>query len=172
MYHHAILQCTQAFMTIETMLDKAEKLAALKSFDVNVLMHSRLAPDMQPFVYQVQSASDYLKGGAAWLSGQKPPRMEDTEKTIDEVRARVRKTVEFTQSVTEDQYTNAGEQQIKVSWVPGKVILGRDYLLQMVIPNVYFHIGMAYAILRKDGVDVGKLDFLGPMNFIDSADLP
>jgi uncharacterized protein len=166
MYHQAILQCTRAFLTIEAWLDKAERSAEQKEFDVNVLMQSRLAPDMAPFVYQVQSASDYHKAGAAWLSGQKPPRFEDNERTIDEVRARIRKTAEFTRSVTSDQYDNASEQRVKVSWAPGKVIEGQDYLLQITIPNVYFHICMAYAILRKDGVDVGKMDFLGSMNFI------
>jgi uncharacterized protein len=167
MYEQAILQCTRAFLMLETLLDKAEAYAGQKNFDVDVLIHSRLAPDMQPLVYQVQSASDYLKGGAAWLSGQRPPRLEDNERTIEEVRERIRKTVAFVQSITSDQYANASEQRVKVSWVPGKVIVGSDYLLQMIIPNVYFHIGMAYAILRKDGVDVGKLDFLGKMNFID-----
>jgi uncharacterized protein len=167
MYHQAILQCAQAFLNVQAMLDKAEHYAAQKRFDVSVLMHSRLAPDMAPFVYQIQSASDYLKAGAAWLSGQLPPRFEDNEQTIDDVRERIRRTVEFAQSVTEDRYALAGEQRVKVSWVPGKIIEGQDYLLQMTIPNVYFHIGMAYAILRKDGVDVGKLDFLGPMNFIE-----
>ncbi|MGF6723441.1 hypothetical protein P3T43_002796 [Paraburkholderia sp. GAS41] len=166
MYYDAILQCTQAFLAVETMLDKAALHADLKKFDVGVLMNSRLAPDMAPFIYQIQSASDYLKAGAAWLSGQKPPSFEDNERTIDEVRTRIRKTVAFTKSVMADQYAHAREQRVKVSWVPGKIIEGQDYLLQMVIPNVYFHIAMAYAILRKDGVDVGKLDFLGPMNFI------
>lgn len=167
MYFEAIAQCAQAFVAVEAMLDKASLYADAKKFDVGVLMNSRLAPDMAPFIYQIQSASDYLKAGAAWLSGQKPPRFEDNERTIDEVRERIRKTVAFTQSVLSDQYAHAGEQRVKVSWVPGKVIEGQDYLLQIVIPNVYFHIGMAYAILRKDGVDVGKLDFLGPMNFIE-----
>ncbi|RFU49181.1 DUF1993 family protein [Paraburkholderia sp. DHOC27] len=166
MYYEAILQCSRAFLTVETMLDKASLYAEQKKFDVGVLMNSRLAPDMAPFIYQIQSASDYLKAGAAWLSGQKPPRFEDNERTIDEVRDRIRRTVAFTQSVTSDQYAHAQEQRVKVSWVPGKIIEGQDYLLQIVIPNVYFHIGMAYAILRKDGVDVGKLDFLGPMNFV------
>ncbi|MGF6505796.1 DUF1993 domain-containing protein [Paraburkholderia sp. 32] len=167
MYHHAILQCSQAFLSTETLIDKAERYADQKKFDVSVLLHSRLAPDMAPFIYQIQSASDYLKAGAAWLSGQTPPRFEDNERTIDEVRSRIRRTVEFVQGVAPELYASAPEQRVKVSWVPNKVIEGQNYLLQITIPNVYFHIAMAYAILRKDGVDVGKLDFLGPMSFVE-----
>ena len=88
MYSQAIAQCTQALRNLETWLDKAEEYAAAKHFDVGVLMTSRLAPDMKPFTYQVQSACDYAKAGAAWLSGQKPPKHDDTEQTIDELRAK------------------------------------------------------------------------------------
>ena len=129
---------------------------------------SRLAPDMQHFIYQVQSACDYVKAAAAWLSGQAPPKHEDNEQTIDELRARIRKTVAFAESVKEAQYAGASERKVKLSWAPGKVIGGEDYLLQMTIPNTFFHIAMAYAILRHNGVDVGKTDFLGPINLVDA----
>jgi hypothetical protein len=168
MYYHAISQCTQALRNLETWLDKAEQHAAAKKFDVGVLMTGRLAPDMKPFIYQVQSACDYVKAAAAWLSGQMPPKHEDNEQTIDEVRARIRKTVAFAESVTEAQHAGAAERKVSLSWAPGKVLGGEDYLLQMTIPNVYFHIAMAYAILRHNGVDIGKIDFLGPINWIDA----
>ncbi len=166
MYHRVISQCTHTLNNLEACLDKAEQHAAAKKFDVSVLMGSRLAPDMQPFIYQVQSACDYTKGAAAWLSGQEPPRHEDNERTIDEVRARIRKTVAFAESVTEAHYAGAGERKVTLSWMPGKMIGGEDYLMQITIPNVFFHVSMAYAILRHNGVDVGKMDFLGPMNFV------
>jgi hypothetical protein len=108
-----------------------------------------------------------LKGGAAFLSGQQPPRHEDNERTFDEARARIRKTIDFAESVTVDQYADAASQIVKVSWVPGK-LTAENYLLQIVIPNVYFHVGMAYAILRTNGVDVGKQDFIGPVNAFDA----
>ena len=168
MYYRMISQCAQALKNIEPWLDKAEQYAAAKKFDVSVLMTSRLAPDMQPFIYQVQSACDYVKGAAAWLSGQTPPKHEDNEQTIDEVRARIRKTVAFTESVKEAQYAGASERKVSLSWMPGKVIGGEDYLTQITIPNLFFHVSMAYAILRHNGVDVGKMDFLGPMNFVDA----
>jgi len=168
MYHQAIQQCVQSLETLESFLDKAEAYAAARKFDVQVLMNGRLAPDMKPLIYQVQSACDYVKGGAAWLSGQEPPRHADTEQTITEIRARIRKTVEFARSVPDARFADAEKQKIRLSWAPGKFLGGKDYLLQMVIPNVYFHIAMAYAVLRQSGVDVGKMDFLGQVRFQDA----
>jgi uncharacterized protein len=169
MYYQAITQCTQAVKNVEAWLDKAEEHAAAKHFDVGVLMTGRLSPDMKTFIYQVQSACDYLKAAAAWLSGQKPPKHDDTEQTIDDVRARIRKTVAFAESVTEAQYAGAAEQRVTLSFGPAaKVLVGPNYLLQMTIPNVYFHVAMAYAVLRHNGVDVGKMDFLGPINWVDA----
>jgi hypothetical protein len=149
-------------------LDKAEQHAATKKFDVNILMSSRLAPDQYDFVRQIQSACDYVKGAAAWLSGQPVPKHPDTEKTIDEVRARIKKTLDFVEGVKEPEYAGAGDRRVSFSWKPGKVIVGADYLLQMTIPNTYFHLSHAYAILRHNGVDIGKMDYLGPINFIDA----
>jgi uncharacterized protein len=168
MYYQVVSQCTQSLKNVEAWLDKAEQFASAKNFDVRVLLNGRLAPDMKPLIYQVQSACDYVKAAAAWLSGQTPPKHDDNEQTIDELRGRIRKTVAFAESVAEAQYEGAKGRKISFSWAPGKVIGGEDYLLQMTIPNVYFHIGMAYAILRTGGVDVGKMDFLGPINLAEA----
>jgi hypothetical protein len=168
MYYQAISQCTQMLKSLESWLNKAEEYAGAKTIDVGVLMIGRLVPDMQPLIYQVQSACDYVKAAAAWLSGQTPPKHEDNEQTIDEVRARIRKTVVFAESVTEAHYAGAAERKVSLSWAPGKVLGGEDYLLQMTIPNVYFHAAMAYAILRHNGVDIGKMDFLGTIHWIDA----
>jgi uncharacterized protein len=167
MYYEVIRQCTQALLTIDSYLDKAERYAESNGRDIHDLLQSRLADDMQPFIYQVQSASDYLKAGAAWLSGRRPPKYADNEQTLGEVRERIRKTIEFAQSVTAEEYRNAACRSVAVSWMPDRVIEGEDYLLQITVPNVYFHVTIAYAILRKEGVNVGKRDFLGPMNFVD-----
>jgi hypothetical protein len=165
-YYQVVSQCCQSLKNVETWLDKAEQFAAAKQFDVGVLLNGRLAPDMKPLIYQVQSACDYVKAAAGWLSGQTPPKHEDTEQTASELRARIRKTVAFVESVAEPQYEGAKDRKVSLSWAPGKVIGGQDYLLQMTIPNVYFHIAMAYAVLRSGGVEVGKMDFLGPVNFV------
>src|ERR1700741_1790974 len=109
MYYQVIAQCTQSLKNLETCLSKADRYAATKKFDSGVLMTGRLAPAMQPFTYQVQSACDYVKAAAAWLSGQTPPKHEDNERTIDELRERIRKTIAFAESVTDTQYTGAGE---------------------------------------------------------------
>jgi len=165
MFYRVIAQCTQALQSIEVWLDKAEQHAKLKKYDVAILMTSRLAPDQDHFISQVQFACDYVKYGAARLSGQTPPKWEDNEKTVDEVRARIKKTVAFARSVTEQQYEGASDRMVSVNWAPGKSIRGDDYLLQLTIPNTYFHVTTAYAILRHNGVDVGKMDFLGSVAF-------
>jgi hypothetical protein len=169
MYYLMVQQSAQSLENMLGWLDKAEKHAAEKNFDVTVLLNGRLAPDMKPLIYQVQSASDYVKAGAAWLSGQRPPQYEDNEQTIDELRERIRKTVSFARSVPETQYADAARREIRLSWAPGKVIGGQDYLIEMTIPNVYFHILMVYSILRQGGVDVGKMDFLGSINLVEDA---
>src|SRR5882762_3512843 len=115
MYYQTISQCTQMLKNLESWLDKAEQYAGAKTFDVGVLMTARLAPDMKPFIYQVQSACDYVKAAAAWLSGQKPPRHEDNEQAIDELRARIRKTVAFAESVTAAQYAGAAGRMVNFS---------------------------------------------------------
>jgi uncharacterized protein len=167
MYYEVVSQCTQSLKNLLDCLDKAETHAVEKKFDVGVLLTSRLAPDMQPLTYQIQSACDYVKAAAAWLSGQTPPKHEDNERTIDELRARIRKTAAFVESVEKAAFAGANERTVKLSWAPPDTIIGGDdYLLQVAIPNTYFHIAMAYAILRHNGVDIGKRDFLGPIKFI------
>ncbi len=169
MYYEEVSQCAQMLKNIEAWLHKAETHAATKKFDVNILMTDRLAPDMKPFIYQVQSACDYVKAAAAWLSGQVPPKHEDNEQTIADVRGRIQKTVAFAESVREAQYAGASDRKVSLSWAPGKLLGGKDCLLQMTIPNIYyFHVAIAYAILRHNGVDIGKIDFLGPINWIDA----
>ena len=169
MYIQIISQCVQALETLGAWIDKAEQHAKAKAFDIDVLLHARLAPDMRDLVYQVQSACDYVKGGAAWLSGQRPPRHADDEKTLADVRERLRKTVAFARGIEASRYADAGTRQVALSWVPGKVMAAPDYALQMIVPSVYFHVCMAYAILRHNGVELGKLDYLGPIALVEGT---
>jgi uncharacterized protein len=168
MYYRVVRQCTQSLKNLETWLEKAEQHAAAKNFDISVVLNDRLAPDQKPFIYQIQSACDYIKAAAAWLSGQTPPKHPDTERTVDDLRARIQKTVAFVDTVKGAQYAGAADRRVGFSWAPGKTMAGDDYLVQMTIPNTYFHLTMAYAILRHNGVDVGKMDFLGPINLVES----
>ena len=129
-------------------------------------MNDQLAPDMRNFIYQVQSACDYVKAGAGWLSGQRPPRHEDNEQNIADLRARLQKTIAFAESVNEAEYVGAHDRKISWPGEPGKLFAGDDYLLQIVVPNALFHITVAYAILRHNGVGLGKRDFLWPLRLI------
>jgi hypothetical protein len=166
MYYQVISQCIESLRNVEGWLDKAEKHAAANEFDLGALMTSRLAPDMQGLIYQVQSACDYVKAGAGWLSGETPPKHADNEQSIDELRVRIRKTIAFAAGVPETQYVGAGEREIALPWALGRSLIGEDYLLQIIMPNVYFHLAMIYAILRYNRVDVGKMDFLGDIRWI------
>jgi hypothetical protein len=167
MYYQTIAQLTLNLRALEAWLDKAEAFAANSKVDVMVFLNDRLVPDMKPFIYQVQSACDYVKAGAGWLSGQTPPSHADTEQTMEEVRARIRKTLAFAENVEEARYGGAAERKISLPWKTGKALTGSDYLLQITVPNVYFHLSIAYAILRRNGVDLGKMDFLEPINWVD-----
>src|ERR1700727_1143540 len=100
-YYRVVRQCTQSLNNLETWVDKAEQHAGARKLDMIVLLTGRRAPDQKPFIYQVQSACDYVKAAAAWLSGRTPPKHPDTEQTLAELRARIHKTVTFVDSVEE-----------------------------------------------------------------------
>jgi len=99
------------------------------------------------------------------LSGEARPKHADNEQGIDELSSRLRKTIAFAEAITEEQFACAGARKIALPWAPGKALAGEDYLLQAIVPNVYFHLTMAYAILRHNGVDLGKMDFLGSIRW-------
>jgi hypothetical protein len=144
-------------------LDKAKAFAAAKKIDDSVLLSTRLAPDMFPLVRQVQVATDLAKNGAARLAGVEPPRFEDNEKTIDELKARLSRAVTFIKGLDPKAIDGAADRQITFPLGPTNKgeMRGDDYLNHFVLPNVYFHLTAAYAILRHCGVDIGKQDFLG-----------
>lgn len=143
-------------------LDKAEAHAAARKFDVNVLLTARLAPDMLPFVKQIQIASDAAKFGAARLAGVEPPKFEDNEATLAELRERVKKTIDYVKSVPAARIDGSEDKDITVPRRDGPMILkGEPYLKHYVLPNFFFHVTTAYALLRHNGVDLGKADYLG-----------
>ena len=163
MYFNLVNQLAKNLQNVELWLDKAESFAKDKNISVEVLLNARLAPDMQGFIYQVTSASDYVKSGAALLSGSDLPKYEDNESTLMEVRERIRKTAAFVESIPEGKFQGAGTRIVK-AW--GKDMKADVYLRQILIPNAFFHITVAYSILRNQGVDVGKLDFVGFVEFL------
>ena len=148
---------------LSAVLDKAEAYAAAKKIDPKVLLDTRLAPDMFPLLMQVQVATDLAKNGAARLSGVEPPRHEDNEKTIEELKARVAKTLAYLKSVDGKQIDASADRQLTFPLGPKNKgeMQGDDYLNHFLLPNFYFHLTVAYAILRHCGVELGKPDYLG-----------
>jgi len=144
-------------------LDKAAAHATAKKFDPSVLLNTRLAPDMFSLTRQVQIATDLAKNGGARLGGIEPPRYEDNETTIEQLKARIAKTVAFLKTLDPKKIDQSGDREINFPLGPvdkGQM-KGDDYLNHFVLPNVYFHCTAAYAILRHCGVELGKQDFLG-----------
>src|SRR5215472_16444191 len=137
-------------------LEKAAASAAQRKFDPAVLLGARLAPDMLPLTRQVQIAADIAKNSVARLAGQEPPRFEDTETAIVQLRARLARTIDYMKSVTASALEGSETRDIKVP--AGERTLqftGLELLQRWAIPNVFFHVTTAYAILRHNGVDLG-----------------
>jgi hypothetical protein len=154
----------RALGNLSAILDKGAAHAAAKKFDSTVLVNSRLAPDMLPLSRQVQIACDLAKNSAARLAGLEPPRYEDHEKTIEELRARIAKTLDYLSSIPASALEGSEERDIKVP--AGERTLefkGLAFVQRWAIPNVFFHVSTAYNILRHNGVDIGKRDFLGSL---------
>jgi len=147
-----------------TWLDKAETHATARKFDPAVYLGARMAPDMLPFTNQIQIACDAVKFGVARLSGVEAPKFADDEASLADLRTRVRKTIDFIQSVPAAQIDGTEAKDIVVPRRDGSMTLqGETYLKTFVLPNFFFHVTTTYALLRHCGVELGKGDFLGPM---------
>jgi uncharacterized protein len=153
---------THALGNLSAILEKGAAHAATKKFDSTVLVNSRLAPDMLPLSRQVQIACDLAKNSAARLAGIEPPRFEDSEKTIEELRARIARTLDYLKGISASALEGSEDRAIKVP--AGERTLefnGLAFLQRWALPNVFFHVTTAYNILRHNGVEIGKRDFLG-----------
>jgi hypothetical protein len=147
---------------LSVILDKAAAHAEAKKIDPAVFINARLAPDMFPLCRQVQIATYMVKGCAARLAGIEVPRYEDNETTFAELQARIDKTKAFLQSVSASQIDGSEERQITLKFGSRELsFLGQPYLLDFVLPNFHFHLSMTYAILRHNGVEIGKKDYIG-----------
>jgi uncharacterized protein len=144
-------------------LAKAEAHAAAKKIDPSVLLNTRLSPDMFALTRQVQIATDQAKNGSSRLAGVEPPRYDDNETTIDQLKARLARTVAYLKTLDPKQIDAAADREITFPLGPTHQghMKGDDYLNHFMLPNFYFHVTTAYAILRHCGVDIGKLDFIG-----------
>jgi hypothetical protein len=161
--YDAIRLFTKSLENLEKCMDKASEYAKSRSFEVDVLAQSRLAPNAFAFAQQIQSACDQAKYAAAYLAGKPAPSHPDNEKTFAELRERIRKCTGFLATVQKKDFTGAEERKVAPPWLGGRWLTGQDYLVDVAIPNFFFHVTMAYAILRHNGVELGKMDYIGAL---------
>lgn len=161
--HSASVEIFQpVLVSLSAILAKARASAEARKFDAGVLVNARLAPDMFALSRQVQLASDFAKNSTARLAGTDPPRFEDTEATIEELQARIARTLDWLASVPVTALEGSEDRDIKVPLRDRTLEMkGLPFLRQWALPNFFFHVATAYAILRHNGVELGKRDFLG-----------
>ena len=161
-YDASIPVLKRGLTNLAALLHKAEASATARKIDPAVFISARLAPDMHPLTRQVQIASDSAKGGAARLTGSESPSFPDTEATFAELQTRIAKTIAYLDGFTADQFAGAETRDIVLKTPNGDfTFTGQSFLLTFMLPNVFFHITTAYNILRHNGVELGKFDFLG-----------
>lgn len=149
---------------LDGVLDKGAAHAAARKIDPAVLVNARLFPDMFPLSAQVRIAGDFAKGAVARLTGNEPPKYEDNEASFEDLKARIGKTIAYVESFRPEQFADAATRTVTMKMRgEDKSFDGRTYLANIVLPNFYFHLTTAYDILRHNGVELGKRDFIGPV---------
>lgn len=162
MYYASIPHFIRMLGNLKTILEKAAAHVEAKKIDPAALIKFRLYPDMFTFARQVQSTSDISKGCAARLSGTEPPKYEDTESTFPELIARLDKTIAYLKTFKPEQIDGSEEREVTLNSPRGPIkFKGQQYLLHFALPNFGFHATTAYNILRHNGVEIGKFDYLG-----------
>ena len=164
MYQTSAPRFVAILTSLSALLDRAQAHVDAKKIDPTAILGFRLYPDMLSMTRQVQIACDSAKGGVARLAGVEIPKHEDNETTIAELNARIAKTIAFIQTFKPEQIDGTEDKTIVMKLGPNEVTFkGQQFLLNFATPNVYFHVVTAYNILRHNGVEVGKRDFLGTM---------
>lgn len=158
-------QFTKMLTNLKNVLEKGRVYSEAKKVDFDVFLNSRLAPDQFNLTRQIQIACDTAKLGAARLSGKTAPVDEDKETTLSQLFERIERVQIFLNSLNESDFAEAESKTISQPRWEGKYLTGEEFLIQHALPNLYFHITTAYSILRHNGVDVGKKDYLGPMPY-------
>ena len=162
-HHDSIRLFAKTLENLEQWMDKAAEHAKAKKYEVDVLAQARLAPDAYSFVRQVQAACDQAKYAAAYLGGKQAPAHPDTEQTFAEIRQRIQTCLAFLETVQAKDVAGAEDRKVAPPWLGGKWLRGDDYLVHIALPNFFFHVTMAYAILRHNGVELGKMDYIGSL---------
>jgi hypothetical protein len=162
MYAMSVPVFVKSLGSLSAILDKAAAHAEARKIDPGVLLAARLYPDMFALTKQVQVACDFAKGSVARLAGQEPPKYEDTETTIDDLKARIARTITFVQGFAESQFDGSETREVSLK-IRDQVLTykGYPYLAHIALPNFFFHAVTAYDILRHNGVELGKRDFIG-----------
>lgn len=165
MYEITVVQFTKMLKNLEAILLKAQSFADSKKIDMSVLLQSRLAPDQFNLLKQVQIACDSAKICVSKLTGKDAPVHDDKETNLADLQKRIAETIAFIATAKEQDFAKAAEVKVTTPRWDGKYLMGHEYVTQHSIPNLYFHITTAYSILRHNGVEIGKKDYLGPMPF-------
>ncbi len=169
MYDISVKTFIRMLANLSGFIDKAMAHAEARKFDGKVLVEARLAPDMLPLASQVRIACDFAKGCSAHLAGIEPPKHEDNETTLAELKARVARCLDFIRSVKPEQLAGAEDRDIThVLRTFTLNLKGLPYLTSFALPNFYFHVTTAYDILRHNGVELGKRDFVGPLEGVQN----
>lgn len=165
LYELTIPQFTKTLHNLDAILIKGQTFADSKKIDMTVLLNSRLAPDQFPLLRQIQIACDTVKLGISRMTSKEAPTHDDKETTLPELRKRIQDVIAYLSTFSEKDFAGANEVRITTPRWEGKWMFGHEYAVHHVIPNLYFHVTTAYSILRHNGVEIGKKDYLGEMPF-------
>ena len=165
LFQTTVPQFIKMLNNLNAILDKAAAFATAKKIESDVLMQARLAPDQFNFIRQVQIACDTAKLAASRLTGKEAPTHGDTEKTLPELKARIESTISYLQKFTAQDFAESATRHISQPRWEGQYLTGEEFVQHHALPNLYFHVTTAYAILRHNGVEVGKKYYLGAMPF-------
>jgi uncharacterized protein len=164
-FYPIVLEMKKLLGSLDACLEKATAYAAAKKFEPTVLLQSRLAPDMFPLIRQIQAACDQAKYAAARTAGKEIPSHPDTEQTMDEARKRIASVVSYLGEFSAKDFEGTDDRSVTTPRWEGKSMTATNYFIEHALPNFFFHLTTAYAILRSNGVDVGKRDYLGAITF-------
>jgi uncharacterized protein len=164
-YDITVVQFSKMLKNLSAILEKAESFAAIKKVEMSVLLNTRLSVDQFNLTRQVQIACDIAKLGVARLTAKEAPKHEDNETTLAELQVRIQSVIDYLATFSEADFAEAATRHISQPRWEGKYLTGHEFAVEWAIPNVYFHVTTAYAILRHLGVDVGKKDYLGEMPY-------
>lgn len=167
MYNVTVPEFKRSLLALRALLVKAEAFVTEKKIADSVLLGAYLAPDQFPLARQVQIACDNAKGTAGRLAGVELPKMEDNETTFKELEARIDKTIAFLDTLKEEQFEGSEDREIPIYYFPGKALTGFEYVNTQGLANFYFHLTTAYSILRHNGMNIGKADYMGVVPFHD-----